>query len=72
MTDEKEGKGKHLKGKAKEKAGEMLGDREMEQEGELEQREGRAEQDADRAEKRAREARARKARAEIEREKKDR
>jgi uncharacterized protein YjbJ (UPF0337 family) len=51
MASESGGKARHLGGKLREKAGEVLGDREMEREGELDQMEGRAEQDLDRAER---------------------
>lgn len=60
MADEAKGKGKHLGGKIKEGAGELLGDRKLEREGRLDQAEGRAEQDEARALEEAREARERK------------
>ena len=63
MADDKAGKAKHVKGKIKEGAGELLGDREMERKGRAEQAEGRAEQDADRAAEELREAEARRAAA---------
>ena len=50
MADDMSGKGKHLGGKLKEGLGDLLGDRELEREGRLDQMEGRAEQDAARAE----------------------
>lgn len=56
MTDETGGKARHLGGKLKEGAGELLGDSEMEREGRLDQMEGRAEQDQARAEREADEA----------------
>lgn len=59
MADDMSGKGKHLGGKLKEGLGDMLGDREMEREGRLDQMEGRAEQDQVRAEEALREAAAR-------------
>lgn len=64
MADDKKGKAKHVGGKIKEETGELLGDREMEREGRLEQAEGQARQDESRAEKKAREARQRKLDAE--------
>lgn len=60
MADDVKGKGKHIGGKIKEEAGELLGDREMEREGRLDQSEGRAEQDEARALDEAEEARERK------------
>ncbi|HEV2149824.1 MAG TPA: CsbD family protein [Longimicrobiaceae bacterium] len=63
MADEINGKGKHLGGKIKEGVGDLLGDREMEREGRLDQMEGRAEQDQVRAEEAMREANARRAAA---------
>lgn len=59
MADDLSGKGKHLGGKLKEGLGDMLGDRELEREGRLDQMEGRAEQDQVRAEEALREASAR-------------
>lgn len=64
MADEASGKGKHVGGKVKEKAGELLGDRRMEEEGRLSQIEGEAEQDEERAREEAEEARERKRTAE--------
>lgn len=63
MADEAKGKGKHVAGKIKEGAGDLLGDREMEREGRIDQVEGRAEQDEDRALDQAQEARERKRQA---------
>jgi uncharacterized protein YjbJ (UPF0337 family) len=60
MADEARGKGTHLGGKIKEGVGELLGDREMERKGELEQIEGRAEQDQARAQEAERDALRRK------------
>lgn len=60
MADDLEGKAKHLGGKIKEGAGDLLGDRSLEREGKLDQMEGRAEQDASRAEEEFREAERRK------------
>lgn len=60
MADDATGKGKHLGGKIKEEAGELLGDSELEREGQLDQAEGRAEQDEARARESAEEARKRK------------
>lgn len=60
MADEAKGKGKHVGGKIKEGAGELLGDRQLEREGRLDQTEGRAEQDEARALEDAQEARERK------------
>lgn len=65
MADETNGKAKHLGGKIREGVGELLGDREMERKGELDQMEGRAEQDESRALEQAREANARKNAARI-------
>lgn len=59
MADDLDGKARHVGGKIKEGVGDLLGDREMEAEGRLEQTEGRAEQDAARAEEELREAEAR-------------
>lgn len=59
MADDIGGKGKHLGGKLKEGIGDLLGDRELEREGRLDQMEGRAEQDQVRAEEALREANAR-------------
>ena len=63
MADDISGKGKHLGGKLKEGLGDLLGDRELEREGRLDQMEGRAEQDQARAEEALREASARRAAA---------
>jgi len=63
MADDSRGKGTHVGGKIKEGLGELLGDRRLEREGELEQIEGRAEQDQARAEEAQREALERKAAA---------
>ena len=60
MADDAKGKGKHIGGKIKEGAGELLGDRKLEREGRLDQAEGRAEQDEARALEAAQEARDRK------------
>ena len=60
MAEDAKGKAKHVGGKLKEAAGDLLGDRELEREGELDQVEGRAEQDEARALEEAREARERK------------
>ena len=59
MADDNRGKAKHLTGKFKEGVGELLGDREMEREGRLDQMEGRAEQDRSRAQEAEEEARSR-------------
>ena len=64
MADDLKGKAEHVGGKIKEEAGELLGDREMEREGRLEQAKGRAEQDEARAREKAEEARERKLDAE--------
>ena len=74
MADETKGKAEHVGGKVKEKAGELLGDREMEREGRLDQASGRAEQDEAHAEERVERARKEKAEAELRKEqvKKDR
>jgi uncharacterized protein YjbJ (UPF0337 family) len=50
MADDKRGKATHLTGKIKEGVGELLGDDQLEREGEIQQAEGRAEQDVARAE----------------------
>jgi len=50
MADDLSGKLNHLAGKVKEGVGDLLGDRQIEREGRLDQMEGRAEQDAARAE----------------------
>ncbi len=63
MADDKAGKAKHLGGKIKEGVGDLLGDREMEQEGKLDQMEGQAEQDQARAEEAATDAAVRRAAA---------
>ena len=60
MADDAAGKAKHVKGKIQEAAGDLLGDRSLEREGELSQMEGRAEQDEARALRDAREANERK------------
>ena len=59
MADHLSGKLDHLVGKVKEGVGELLGDRQIEREGKLDQMEGRAEQDAARAEDALTEANAR-------------
>lgn len=64
MADDITGKGQHLGGKVKEGMGDLLGDRELEREGRLDQMEGKAEQDQARAQEEMREAAARKAAAE--------
>lgn len=71
MADDAKGKADHLGGKIKEKAGEALGDRELEREGRLDQKKGRAEQDEARAQERAERAREEKREAEIEKERAD-
>jgi uncharacterized protein YjbJ (UPF0337 family) len=71
MADETKGKGEHVGGKIKEGVGELLGDREMERKGKLEQQKGKAEQDEARARKKADEARDRKLDAEIEKRRTD-
>lgn len=65
MADETKGKAEHVGGKIKEKAGELLGDREMEREGRLDQTKGRAEQDEARALEAAERARREKTDAEL-------
>lgn len=64
MADNASGKAKHLGGKIKEGVGDLLGDREMEREGQLDQVSGQAEQDQARAEEAQVEAIRRKAAAE--------
>jgi uncharacterized protein YjbJ (UPF0337 family) len=71
MADETKGKGEHVGGKIKEGLGDLLGDREMEREGKLEQQKGKAEQDEARAREKAEEARERKLDAEIEKRRTD-
>jgi uncharacterized protein YjbJ (UPF0337 family) len=71
MADETKGKGEHVGGKIKEGVGELLGDREMEREGKLDQQKGKAEQDEARARKKADEARDRKLDAEAEKRRTD-
>lgn len=66
MADETKGKGEHVGGKIKEGLGDLLGDREMEREGKLQQKKGEAEQDEARAREKAEEARERKLDAEME------
>jgi uncharacterized protein YjbJ (UPF0337 family) len=63
MADDIDGKATHLGGKIKEGVGELLGDRKLEREGQLDQMEGRAEQDQARAEEAADEAAMRQAAA---------
>jgi uncharacterized protein YjbJ (UPF0337 family) len=65
MAGDTAGKGTHLGGKIKEKAGELLGDRKMAREGRLDQVKGTAEQDEARAVEQAQDARARRAAAEL-------
>ena len=64
MADDLTGKLDHLAGKVKEGLGDLLGDRQIEREGRLDQMEGRAEQDAARAEDALTEANARRLAAE--------
>ncbi|CAN5617263.1 MAG: CsbD family protein [Gemmatimonadota bacterium] len=64
MADDTGGKARHLGGKIKEGIGDLLGDREMEREGQLDQVSGQAEQDQARAEEAQVEAIRRKAAAE--------
>jgi uncharacterized protein YjbJ (UPF0337 family) len=71
MADETKGKAEHVGGKIKEGLGDVLGDREMEREGRLEQQKGKAEQDEARAREKAEEARERKLDAEIEKRRTD-
>ena len=68
MGDDKQGKADHVGGRIKEKTGELLGDREMEREGRLDQAKGRAEQDEARAEDQAERARREKREAEARKE----
>jgi len=63
MADDAKGKVTHVGGRIKEGLGDLLGDRELEREGRLDQMEGRAEQDQARAEEAAREAAERRAAA---------
>ncbi len=56
MAEDTGGKGTHLGGKIKEGVGNLLGDREMEREGRLDQVKGQAEQDQARAEEAQRDA----------------
>lgn len=71
MADDAKGKAEHLGGRIKEKSGELLGDRELEREGQLNQKKGRAEQDAARAEQQAERARRDKLDAETRKERLD-
>lgn len=64
MADDTGGKARHLGGKIKEGIGDLLGDREMERKGQLDQVAGQAEQDQARAEEAQVEAIRRKAAAE--------
>lgn len=59
-----EGKAEHLGGKIQEKLGEVLGDRELERKGQLNQLEGQAKQDAAQAEEAWEEAERRRRMAE--------
>lgn len=63
MADDVTGKATHIGGKLKEGLGDLLGDRKLKTEGQLEQAEGVAEQDAARAEEALQEANLRKAAA---------
>ncbi len=63
MADDLSGKGKHLGGKIKEGIGDLLGDRKVKQDGQLDQVEGEAEQDQARAQDAAAEAAQRRAAA---------
>jgi uncharacterized protein YjbJ (UPF0337 family) len=56
MADDLKGKARHVGGKVKEKAGDLLGDTKLRRDGKLEQFEGEAEQDQARAEKDVEEA----------------
>jgi uncharacterized protein YjbJ (UPF0337 family) len=64
MADDVTGKATHIGGKIKEGLGDLLGDREMKAEGQLEQVQGEAEQDAARAERELMEANTRRLAAE--------
>ncbi|HYW11832.1 MAG TPA: CsbD family protein [Longimicrobium sp.] len=64
MADDVAGKATHLGGKLKEGLGDLLGDRSLKTEGQLDQVEGAAEQDAARAEEALAEANARRLAAE--------
>ena len=64
MADDVSGKATHLGGKLKEGLGDLLGDRSLKVEGQLDQAEGVAEQDAARAEEALAEANARRLAAE--------
>lgn len=68
MSDDINGKAKHVTGKVKEGLGELLGDRKLKREGRLAQHEGAAEQDAARAREQLDEATAREAEARAARE----
>jgi uncharacterized protein YjbJ (UPF0337 family) len=63
MADDASGKATHLGGKIKEGVADLLGDRKLKQEGQLDQAEGIAAQDQARAQEAANEAAARKAAA---------
>lgn len=71
MADDTKGKTEHLGGRIKEKTGELLGDRKLEQEGQLDQQAGRAEQDEARAERQAEVARKEKLEADLRKERLD-
>jgi uncharacterized protein YjbJ (UPF0337 family) len=64
MADDTSGKARHLGGKIQEGLGDLLGDRELEREGKLDQMAGRAEQDQARAEEEMLDAAARRQAAE--------
>lgn len=72
MAEDAKGKAEHLGGRIQEKAGELVGDREMEREGRLNQQKGRAEQDESRAEEQVDRARREKLDAEARKERADR
>ncbi len=63
MADDTSGKATHLGGKIKEGGADLLGDRKLKHEGQLDQVEGAAEQDQARAQEAANDAAARRAAA---------
>ena len=65
MADDTSGKATHLGGKIKEGVADLLGDRKLKREGQLDQVEGTAEQDQARAQEAANDAAARRAAARV-------
>jgi uncharacterized protein YjbJ (UPF0337 family) len=71
MAEDTSGKATHLGGKIKEGVADLLGDRKLKREGQLDQVEGAAEQDQARAQEAASEAAARRAAARAAKEQND-